>query len=72
MRYRLTVDMSKCDHCYKCEIKANLCLPGLISQYNGEGYITLNYKTDPECMLYLQNAMNACPHGAITVERIDD
>jgi len=57
MRYRLTVDMDKCDFCYRCEVKANGCLPGLISQYDGKGLITRTYKTDPECALYLQNAM---------------
>ena len=69
MRYRLTVDMDKCDFCYRCEVKANGCLPGLISQYDGTGLITRFYKQDSDCMYYLNNAISACPHGAITVER---
>lgn len=72
MRYRLTVDMAKCDHCYKCEIRANECLYGLISQYEGHGFISEWFRKDPECMLYLRNAMAACPHKAIKIEKIDE
>lgn len=57
MRYRLTVDMDKCEQ----------FINGLVSRYEGTGLITNYWVRDMRRLLAVHEAVRVCPFRCISV-----